>query len=470
MESAAWSPQPGPQADAISATWCEELLFGGAKYGGKTDQLLGDYLQDVPRYKQDWHGILFRRHLPELEEIIRRSHEIYPLTGAEWGEQKKTWHWPKLGASLKLRQIERRADIGKYQGHSYGWIGFDEGTNWADDSVYRQVGLANLRWAGAEIPTKRIRMTANPGGAGHRWVYDYFIAHAPQGFVPFDDPDTGMTRMFIPSRITDNVLGVKRDPGYLGRLRGLGSPEMVKAWLEGDWNVVAGAYFSEFSDEHVIQPFPIPDHWMRFCSFDWGGASPFAVLWFAVSDGSHNIPSGSLVVYREWYGADSKGAGLKMLNEHIARGILSKEAPSEKIQYRVADPAVFNEQGGPSIAHVMAKEGCRFKPADNDRISGWGQVHSRLQGQDGYPRLYIFSTCTNLIRTLPLLQHDEKHPEDLNTEQEDHLADALRYGCKTRPYIIPAPARDKGEILVKKPTFNDLLKVHDMKQGARKRI
>lgn len=445
-----WSPQPGPQNDAICADWCDELFYGGAAGGGKSDFLLGDYLQDVGRYGSAWQGVIFRRTYPELEELVARSREIYPQTGAEWHEQKHRWTWPG-GEVLRMRYLEREADATRYQGHQYTWIGWDELTQWPSAYAYRYL-RARLRSA-HKVDRKRIRGAANPGGVGHHWVKAMFIDPAPGGYVPVLDPETGMTRMFIPARLKDNTVLLASDPGYAGRLKGLGSPELVRAWLEGDWSVIQGAYFTEFSmARHVIEPRALPGHWTRFRMGDWGTASPFAFLWGAVSDGElSDIPRGAIVIYREWYGSTGEpNVGLKMDAARVAQGVAARTPKDEAITYSVLDPACFKFDGGPTIAETFALNGVTCRPADNARIAqrgaigGWDQVRARLVGDnDGRPMLLIFNTCTHLIRTLPALQHDQDKPEDVDTDGEDHAPDALRYGCMSRPWIrtveTPAP-------------------------------
>lgn len=438
-----WSPQPGPQTDAITADWCDELLYGGAAGGGKSDYLLGDFLQDVPTYGQAWRGILLRRTYPELEELIARSFELYPSTGATWTVDRKTWTWPN-GATLKLRYLEREQDATRYQGHQYTWEGWDELTQWATLFAYKYL-RARLRSA-HQVPRKRIRATANPGGAGHHMVKAYFIDPAPAGYVPRLDAETGHHVMFIPSRLSDNQILLRSDPGYAGRLRGLGSPELVRAWLEGDWSVITGAYFPEFSiARHVVAPVELPARWVRFRSFDWGSARPFSVGWWAVSDGTlSQFPKGALVCYREWYGMaeGQPNTGLRLKNEQIGEGIASRER-GDDITYAVADPSAFKEDGGPSHMEGIGRGGAgKWRPADNTRIPGWAQVRARLLGEDGRPMIYWFSTCAHSIRTLPALQHDENKPEDVDSEGEDHAGDQIRYACMSRPYARPAPPKE----------------------------
>lgn len=433
-----WTPQVGAQLDAIMCTWCPELLYGGARGGGKTDFLLGDYYQDVIEYGQYWRGIVFRRTLPELDDIIARSLELFEQTGAEYSKTKKLWTF-KNGATLRFRHLERDEDAQKYQGHAYTWIGFDEVGNFPSaDPVFKI--FATLRSA-HNVERKRIRLTANPGGPGHSWVKARYVDPAPGGLTPIIDPDSGIERIFIPSKVTDNMILMQQDPGYVARLQQVGSPELVKAWLDGDWNAVQGAYFTEFGMQHIVQPFTIPSTWLRFGCFDWGSASPYCYLWCAISDGRH-LPKHSIVVYREDYGIGKDGKGRKWTAEQVAENILHMQRRDETV-YSVGDPSMFKEDGGPSIGERMAAKGLRMRPADNKRIAGWDAIRQRLRGApddyDGHkikPLLYMFNTCKNLIRTLPNLQHDSRHPEDLDTTAEDHAADALRYGVMSRPYTI----------------------------------
>lgn len=354
-----------------------------------------------------------------------------------------------------MRYLERADDATRYQGHQYTWIGWDELTQWASAEAYNTL-KACLRWAETDVPTKRIRASGNPGGPGHQWVKSYFIDHAPLGYEPYLDPDTGMERMFIPSRVQDNKILLDRDPNYINRLRGVGSPELVRAWLEGDWSVVTGAFFPEFSPRHIIEPFEIPEHWLRFVSYDHGFARPFSVGWWAVSDGTLDYPKGALIRYREWYGkkGPNVGAGLKVWE--IANGILEREG-KEKITYRKADPSIFKQEGGPSIAELFQQNGIVFLRADNARLAGWAQMRDRFLGEDGHPMVYVFKTCTDSIRTIPALQHDDKKPEDLDTDGEDHAADDWRYGHMSRPWTRvakdPQPMKTMHGM-----TFEDLLK------------
>jgi hypothetical protein len=443
-----WSPQPGPQTEAIRATWCSELFFGGARGGGKSDYLLADFLQDVPTYGHNWRGVLFRRTFPELQELILRSRTLFINSGAVWREKLMEWCWPN-GAFLRMRYLESVDDASRYQGHQYTWIGWDELTQWPTDEGYGMI-FACLRNAEEAIPTKRIRASGNPGGPGHGWVKARFIDPAPLGYVPHYDAETEMWRMFIPSKLHDNRALMQKDPTYQARLKAVGSPQLVKAWLEGDWNVVTGAFFPEFGEEHIVRPVPLPKHWTRFGGFDFGSARPFSFHWFAVSDGLDDnnepsqFPKNSIVIYREDYGCSAPNKGLSLTAEEIADRILAKMPPGESLSYVAADPACWKEEGGPSIAERMMQRGLSsLRKADNSRIAGWDQLRARLKGEDGKPMLYVFSTCEHLIRTIPLLQHDQRRPEDIDTDGEDHAGDSTRYGLMSRPYASTLPVKQK---------------------------
>jgi len=433
------------------ADWCPELFYGGAAGGGKSDFLLGDFLQDVPTYARAWQGILFRRTYNELEDLIRRSREIFPASGGAWHEQAKTWSW-KNGASLRMRYIERDNDATRYQGHSFTWIGWDELTQWPSDYGYKFL-RGRLRSAN-NVKTKRIRAAANPGGVGHHWVKSYFVDPAPGGYEPIYDPIVKHRRMFIPAKLRDNKILLASDPTYGDRLKGLASDAMVRAWLEGDWTVIEGAYFDCWRyEKHVVEPFAVPAEWTRFRSMDWGSARPFSVGWWTIIPEDYPIvgrgllPRGALVRYREWYGATGVNMGLKMTAEGVGAGIVSREK-GETLRYGVLDPACFREDGGPSLAErinrvLLDGKTKPFHAADNSRVpqrgsmGGWDQLRARLVGTEGLPMIYCFSTCAASIRTLPALQHDPDKMEDVNTESEDHAADEWRYACMSRPFAVP---------------------------------
>jgi hypothetical protein len=447
-----WRPQPGPQKALIDCP-LPEILYGGARGGGKTDGVLGKYALKAGRYGRHFNAVFFRRELPMLDDAIERSAEIYERLGARWNDQKKTWRF-RAGGRLRFRPLERVRDADKYQGQNITDACVEEAGNYPDPAPIDRINGV-LRSAHG-VPTQLI-LTGNPGGPGQLWIKLRYIDPAPSGMkiLTRNLPNGKEHRyVFIPSRLQHNRMLTYNDPDYVNRLYLVGSEELVRAWLDGDWSVIAGAFFPEFSiEKHVIKPFTVPAHWARIRACDWGSARPFAVGWFAVSDGElEHIPRGALVMYREWYGIRynrlgqfEPNVGLKMTAEEVGSGIAEREAKGEHIERAVIDPSAHKEDGGPSIAERMALAGASFAKADNKRVpkagamGGWDQVRARLKGEDGRPMIYFFDTCIHTIRTFPAMQHDDLNAEDMDTEGEDHAVDMVRYGCMARPYVRDLP-------------------------------
>jgi hypothetical protein len=466
------------------------VFYGGARGGGKSDAVLGDWLSHAALYGRDAVGLMVRRERTQLMELVERSKQFYPLLGAKYHEQDKYWRFPD-GARLRFAYLERDADAENYQGQSFTRVYVEEiGTFPSPGPVMKL--MATLRSANG-VPVG-FRATGNPGGAGHQWVKARYIDPAPMGWEaitetfhdPFSNTDVDRQRVYIPSRLGDNAfLGAD----YVANLQMAGSDELVRAWLLGDWDVVEGAFFDCWNPSlHVVRPFEIPAHWLRFRAYDHGSAAPFSVGWWAISDGEELpdgrfYPAGAMIRYREWYGASAPNVGLKMTVEAIADGIIERErVAGEKpfagdrdphIHFSVADPSIFARDGGPSHAERFAKGNVRFRAADNARVprrgamGGWDMLRQRLVGQDDKPMLYVFETCRDLIRTLPALQHDAARPEDVDSAMEDHASDEARYACMARPWTVNAGLAVKPKFALDMP-IKDLIARH-VKAKARMR-
>jgi hypothetical protein len=445
-ETIVWTPQPGPQTDFVDSK-VFEVVYGGARGGGKTDAALGDFALQERQHRGAARGLLVRRSRMALEPTIERAREIYAPLGAVWRESRSRFEWPS-GAVLYFRHLDNDADAALYQGHSYTRVYVEELTQFPDPRPIDKLKATLRSVAGAPCG---FRATCNPGGPGHNWVKARYIDAGANVVVEED----GLDRMFIPARLADNPALLKADPLYVPRLRQSGSAELVRAWLEGDWNVIEGAFFDGWSNRNIVAPFTVPAHWSRLRAFDWGHAAPFSVGWWAVASdridtGEAVIPRGALVRYREWYGARG-GTGVRLDAEAIAAGILEREH-GERVGDAVADPSIFSHSSGPSIGETLARCGVRFRPADNTRVgafgalSGWDQVRARIRGDGEHPMLFVFATCRDFIRTVPVLQHDPTRAEDLDTNAEDHIADETRYACLSRPLIAAPPRAVSGRL------------------------
>lgn len=468
-----WEPQPGPQTALLECP-VFEVFYGGARGGGKTESSIGDWLQHSATYGEGAIGIFFRRKLVQLAEVMARTKQIFPKLGAKWNEQKKEWLMAN-GARLKFAYLERDSDAEEYQGHNYTRVYVEELTNFPSPSPINKL-RATLRSA-TGVPCG-MRLTGNPGGPGHNWVKKRYIDPAPKGYqVVTEETEVeidgvkrivSLDRVFIPSKIGDNLLLMRNDPTYVLRLRQSGSEALVKAWLDGNWDIVDGAFFDEWDEQvHVLDSgiwLPqLSPSLLRFRAFDWGSARPFSVGWYAlleqdVEAGERRLPKGALIKYREWYGATGPNKGLKMTADLVAQGIVERER-GERIRYGVADPAIFIRDGGPSIGETMAIHRCSWRRADNKRKAGAEQLRQRLTGIDGLPMLYFLDCCEDTIRTLPTLQHDETDPEDVDTEAEDHAYDETRYAVMSRPWIPRRPVAPTSRLptLPHEMTINQLI-------------
>ena len=433
-------PQPGPQVAFLQAPF-DIVVYGGARGGGKSYATLGEFWLHADAWGQHARGLMVRKTREDLKDTIDVALIMYG-SAAQWNEQKKFFRFQN-GAVLHMAYLESDADAQNYQGWSLTRVYVEELTQYADNRGIFKL-MATLRSSVPGIKCQ-FRATCNPGGPGHGWVKQWVIDLGPNR--PYRDPDTRLTRVFIAAKVTDNPALLLNDPNYINRLRASGSPELVRAWLEGDWDVVEGAFFPEFDRKrHVIAPsLKVPPDWIRFRSMDWGSARPFSVGWWAVvqDDQPHDgriLPRNAIVRYREWYGAKSPNEGLKIPAEIVAKGIRDRE-DGEQIAYGVLDPAAFAVISGPSIGETLGKHGIYFRRADNSRLSvakrmgGWDQIRARLRGNDdGHPMIFFFEDCHAILRTLPMMQHSEINPEDLDTEAEDHAVDETRYACMSRPF------------------------------------
>ena len=418
-ENVIFRPNEGPQTDFLAASETD-VLYGGAAGGGKSYAMLVDPLRFAHRAAH--RALILRRSMPELRELIDKSRELYPkaFPGCKYKEVEKLWNFPS-GAKIEFGFLERDADVYRYQGQAYSWIGFDEITHQATEFSWNYLA-SRLRTTDPEI-IPYMRCTANPGGVGAHWVKKRYIDPSPPN-ESFKGAD-GLSRKFIPARLDDNPY-LANDGRYEQMLKAL-PPTQRKQLLEGDWEVAEGAAFTEFDRHlHVIEPFDIPIHWERIKGIDYGYASESACIWGAV-DRDDN----TLIIYRELY---RKG----LLATDLAHLIAEMELNDPMSVPGVLDTACWNRTGqtGPTVGETLVKAGHKLRRADKNRIAGKIQIHEYLKvQQSGRPKIQIFNTCPNLIRELQSIPLDKSNPEDVDTHAPDHAYDALRYLIMARPRV-----------------------------------
>ena len=414
-----FSPNEGPQTEFLAAGETD-VLYGGAAGGGKSYAMLVDPLRYAHRAAH--RALIIRRSMPELRELIDKSRELYPkaFPGCKYREVEKLWNFPS-GAKIEFGFLERDADVYRYQGQAYSWIGFDEITHLPTEFPWNYLA-SRLRTTDSEI-TPYMRCTANPGGVGAHWVKKRYIdPNEPNESFKGSD---GLSRKFIPARLEDNPF-LAEDGRYEQMLKAL-PPTQRKQLLEGNWDVNEGAAFTEFdTDLHIVTPFQIPIHWERVKGIDYGYASESACIWAAIDPSD-----GTLIVYRELY---RKG----LTGEDLGHLITEMELQDPLAVSGVLDTAAWSKTGttGPTVGETLVRQGHKLRRADKNRIQGKVQIHEylRLQ-QSGRPRLQIFNSCPNLIRELQSIPLDKSNPEDVDTHAPDHAYDALRYLIMSRPRV-----------------------------------
>lgn len=437
-------------AEEMAGETVFELLYGGAAGGGKSEWLLYHMYRLAVTYP-GFKGLMLRRTFPELRRsLIVRSFERFDTKGTsalaagvkcKYKATEHVWHFSN-GSTIEFGFCEADRDVYQYQSAEYDCVAWDELTQFPTDFPYRYL-MSRVRTR-IELRVKGLRphvvAGTNPGNVGGAWVKGRFVDLGAPGVIHDVvlevDGQAARTvnRVFVPAKLSDNRY--IDAPSYRMMLANL-DPATRAALEDGSWDVVEGQFFTEWRRElHVIKPFAIPDWWQRARAIDYGYAAPFCCLWGAW-DGDGNV-----YIYRELYGP---GLTPRKQASRILALTKQKGGRREQVAYSVADPSVFAHTGvGPPIAQQYIDEGLSVRKANNARIDGWARVHEYLTPDDetGKPAVFIFSTCLNLIRTLPMLVHDKNHPEDLDTDGEDHAGDTLRYLLMSRPRRSRRPAHE----------------------------
>lgn len=466
-----FTAQEGQQAALFHCPF-EDILYGGARGGGKSFGMLGHFDTHQQEFGQHAKGIIFRRTYPELEDIIADAKKLYTQIDdnqkAIWNDSKKVMKFPN-GANLKFRFLERDEHAQKYQGHAYSWICIEEAGNFPSPIPIDKLRACLRSAAGIK---KFFLLTANPGGCGHNWIKAQYIDPA-QPEHPFkvtkkamlngEEIEASWYRIFIPAKVTDNKILMDNDPNYISNIVASagGQDWLLKAWLDGDWNIVAGGMFDDLWNpaKHILPSFKVPNAWRVYRSFDWGSSKPFSVGWWAISDGGHCLfddgehrifKAGTLIRISEWYGWNgTPDTGLRLLESEFVKLLLEKEEEiKEKYGVRKvfggpADSAIFTVQDGESIADKHEKLGIHWeiaKKGAGSRVHAWQQIRQMLANSKEFPMedkgLFVTEDCIQFRRTVPSMQRDPKNPDDIDTATEDHICDEVGYMCRWEQSVI----------------------------------
>lgn len=404
------------------------IAYGGARGGGKSWALRIKAILLCLKYP-GIRILLVRRTYRELKENhIVNFMQIIPNEIASYNGSDYIFNF-KNGSKIILGYCDNENDVLRYQGIEYDVIMLDEATQLSEF----QFSILSAGVRGVNSFPKRMYLTCNPGGVGHAWVKRLFI---DRDYRDNENPDD---YEFIPAKVFDNKALMKANPEYIKFLDNL-PPELRAAWRDGDWDIFAGQYFPEFKrDIHVVENPQLQPHWRRYFAMDYG-LDMLAGYYIAVDD------QGRAIVYKEIYKSG-------LIVSEAAK--LIKSTTNEDIYAYYAPPDLWNrrQETGKSVAEIFYEHGIKLEKANNDRIHGWMGLKEWLRIYDdeqGIPtaNLRISSVCKNLIRCLPLMQHDEKNPNDCATEPHEitHAPDAIRYFIAGRPSPYVAPPKE--------PTYN----------------
>jgi len=304
--------------------------------------------------------------------------------------------------------------------------------------------------------------TTNPSGPGHNWVKRRFINVAPDGVMVrrtqlIFNPKTRQEEPFTLTQVA--IFGSYKenpylDPKYVAELNSISDPNLKAAWLQGSWDVMAGGALDDLWNRecHIIPRFTVPENWPIDRAFDWGSTAPFSVGWFTVANGEEvTLPNGakwtpvagSIIQIAEWYGSEEIGSnkGLKMSSGDIAKGInkIEEALVAYKFIHKLPSPGPADNQitqmlqeGVDTLAKSMSDEGVEWIASDKSkgsRVVGLQLMRDRLDNslkceKSGF---YVMNNCIATIEILPTLARDDKNPQDVDSEQEDHIWDMIRY-------------------------------------------
>lgn len=432
------------QDRVLSIPECFDLFLGGGRGGGKDYTIALLILRHVAQYGERARILYLRQSYKGLADFELICRELFGLvygTEARYNGADHVWRFPG-GGYFELGQLESQADYSKYQGRSFSLLIVSEAGQYATPDLL-DLMRSNLR--GAKDMPLRMIVAANPGGPGHYWIARRYVFVA-KPWTPFVEEKSGREWIHAPSTFLDNPFIDQQQ--YRNQLESScpSDPELLRAWLEGDWAVARGAYFASVLEESrvAVGPFtaPLPEevrrNWRTWLAHDFGSTAPSVTYLMAESPGAEfagkYYSRDSIIAVAEYavYRRDRLNDGLGWTAATTAEAIREFCKEWRVPPSGVADDACFSNSGhANTIAQEFASKGVRFKPAKKaDRIPGWQRMRRMLAdaGKPDVPGLYVSRDCEYFWATVPYLERDPKRAEDVRKSGTDHGADAMRYG------------------------------------------
>jgi len=289
-------------------------------------------------------------------------------------------------------------------------------------------------------------MAANSGDAGHHWLSSRYVFSDAPPWSQFMESKSKREWIYAPSTYLDNPYIDQEE--YRAQLSSScpSDPELLRAWLEGDWAVARGAFFASVISEErsavdpqAFGPDALSKEWRVFLSHDYGASAPSVTYVVARSPGElgpdgRYYPAGSFVIVDELAtnepGSTTKGLGWTV--PVLAEAVHDLAGRWSIPPNGVADDAIFGHHGhsAGSIAEEFRRERVYWQRAHKGtRVAGWQRMRKLLQdaGKPDVPGLYISRACKYFWETVPFLARDPKKADDVDTRGPDHGADAARY-------------------------------------------
>lgn len=456
-----WQPDALPHEPARQGKQFGFLSAGedyvdldGGKGSGKSDLLIFDCIRPEKLLNPQWHGVIFRREYKRLTEMIDRAKHWFsklPQLGAHWQGDQNRFLFPS-GAWLGFHNVENKGDEEKYQGWQICDLKFDQLEEF-EESMFDYLVLQNRTGDAKLKPT--VRWTANPGGVGHAWVKRRFIDGKNPGKVhtivtKHNGREYVVTYRRIFATVFDNPL-LRHDETYIAKLASDPDPIRRKAMFEGDWNIVRGQFFSEFSTlAHIIPSRELPVEWERAVGLDYGNVK---VMEFLARDYEGNVyvenefrlaptedrPNGftasEFAERSAKFMIDRKiGDTLTVVGDNNMWSATGRDVGSDKTPVRIIQEKwdeMFEAEGrkSPTIIKVSKRstEEYNYRVACNEALRDYLRYEVNEQGKIvREPRIFILDRVMSLPLTLPTLVADPNDPLDIADKQDDHDYDALK--------------------------------------------
>lgn len=442
---------------------CFDIFLGGGRGGGKDYAIALLMLRHVEQYGARARILYLRQSYKGVADFELVCRELFAKVygpAARYNAAEHVWRFPN-GAYAEFGQLESQADYTKYQGRSFTLLIVSEAGQYATPDLL-DLMRSNLRGP-REIPLRMV-LAANPGGPGHHWIARRYVFRA-KPWTPFLEEKSKREWVHAPSTFLDNPF--IDQAAYKAQLESSApaDPELLRAWLEGDWAVARGAYFAAVLDESrvAVGPFTvgrvptmweIPKGkihaedvpWRTWLAHDHGSSAPSITYLMTESPGAEFdgrfYPAGSIVVLDEYgvYRRDSLNLGLGWTAAKTAEALVEWCKGWGVKPRGVGDDAMFSRTGhATTIADEYSRHGVTFQPAKKgDRVSGWQKMSRMLAdaGKPDRPGLYVTRAAEYFWATVPYLARDQKRIEDLDSSGPDHGADACRYGLNRASFGV----------------------------------